>query len=267
MNIFNVFGRGEPIASKVSVVVLGHQKSGTTAIAALLALASEATYANDPLYEIDKGAAKAAENMLSTPGMLGRLIQKHRALFDSVVVKDPDLIFAWPDCSTCFPNARFVFIVRDPRDNIRSICNRLNLPGKRSTKIPPPESMDRPNAHWTKVISGELPLITSTAAGGDYIANLAHRWNLASQIFLENRDAMTLVRYEDFKRNKLGVLNNLADEVGLNMTRDVSDSLSKPFQPKGNSDISWSEFYSPDALRTIEEICAPLMSEFDYAPT
>src|SRR5690606_22302361 len=55
----------------VRVVVLGHQKSGTTAIASLLAKMVRRDYANDPLYSVDRGRAELVERTMRTPNSLG----------------------------------------------------------------------------------------------------------------------------------------------------------------------------------------------------
>ena len=110
------------------IFVLGNQKSGTSAIAALLAKACGLSY------DIDLGGLRVREYERiyadPTPQTL-RAVLRDRATIEmsKAVVKEPNLTFLAARLRALHPRARHVFIVRDPRANIRSICNRLQLPG------------------------------------------------------------------------------------------------------------------------------------------
>tara|TARA_R110001599_G_scaffold262322_1_gene462806 strand:- start:5759 stop:6559 length:801 start_codon:yes stop_codon:yes gene_type:complete len=260
---FNTLKRTLQPSKHVKTIVLGHQKSGTTAIAALLAKSTGASYSNDPLYQIDRGLGLAANKLLSTPQKLNYYTHRHPILFGCDIIKDPDLIFTWPQINKVFERANYVFVLRDPRDNIRSICDRLALKGKNSTPIPSIKQLDRGNNHWHQIISGQLPPLSSSLSN-NYIINLAKRWNHAATICAKNEDKMLIVKYEDFKANKGEVIHNLAEKLALPIKNDISKDLSKQFQKAGNSNIQWEDFYSQENLELIEEICAENMSHFGY---
>ena len=116
-------------ADNVLVVVLGHQKSGTTAIASLLSKAVGLDVSIDPLFHIDQGKAKVVENLINNPNSIRWLCLRHSNLFCKEIVKDPDLIFVYEHVRRHYRNAQLLFVVRDLRDTIQSICNRLGLSG------------------------------------------------------------------------------------------------------------------------------------------
>jgi len=259
----NILKRVLHPSKHVKTIVLGHQKSGTTAIAALLAKCSAATYCNDPLYQIDQGTGLAAKILLSDPKKLKYLIRRHPLLLSRDIIKDPDLIFTWPKIEHNFENANYLFVLRDPRDNIRSICDRLALGGNNSTLIPPVTQMDGCNKHWQQIIAGTLPSLSSSP-GNNYLVNLANRWDHAAAIYDKNKDKIVLVKYEDFKANKIETIHSLAEKLGHPIRNDISNDLSTQFQKAGNSAIKWEDFYSQENLNLIERICAKNMANFGY---
>jgi hypothetical protein len=101
--------------------------------------------------------------------------------------------------------------------------------------------------------------------GENYIDLLAERWKRAAAIYRENRDAMDLVRFEDFLDDKVRVICRLAETLDLEPVRDISDKVDVQFQPRGNRDVSWLEFFGAHNLRRIERICCHEMAELGYA--
>ncbi|RME38856.1 MAG: hypothetical protein D6788_06610, partial [Planctomycetota bacterium] len=108
------------------VIVLGNQKSGTTVIAALLAESAGCAVTLDIFFRFRR---PVLARLLTGRDSLDRFIRRHPYWFSHPIIKEPSLTFFHDDLRRLFPSARFVFIVRDPRDNIRSILNRLRLPG------------------------------------------------------------------------------------------------------------------------------------------
>ena len=56
---------------------------------------------------------------------LDALVQRYRLAFSRPVVKEPNLTFLYDELVRRFPQARVGLIIRDPRDNIRSLLERL----------------------------------------------------------------------------------------------------------------------------------------------
>ena len=110
-----------------AIIVLGNSKSGTTVIAALLAEYGDLTVTLDFWPRLRRPSTLAAVHAGRVP--FDRFVRRFRADFARDVVKDPHLTFLYPQLAERFPRARFVMVMRDPRDNIRSILTRLSLRG------------------------------------------------------------------------------------------------------------------------------------------
>ena len=239
------------------IFILGHQKSGTTVIASLLSQITGKALTLDPFYRIEGRKAWFREQLLKQELDFNRFIREHKFYFSTALIKDPDLIFIYHQVRQCFPEAKFIFIVRDPRDNIRSILNRLNIPG--NLPVLDPDSQ-QPTQAWELILKGKLPEIR----GNNYIEKLAGRWNLATDTYLNHSGDMVLIRYEDFVRDKVGSIGNLARQVNLEPIHDISEGVERQYGPRGDRQISYLDFFGVDNLRRIEMICDERMKYYGY---
>ncbi len=249
----------------VKLIVLGHQKSGTTAIASLLARISDSSLSNDPLFMIDQGAGEAVDELISLQNQLKTLCRMYPDLFTKKIIKDPDFIFIFSSLKKVYINARYLFVVRDPRDTIRSICNRLRILGTEKLEKPKYNDMYMGNHHWELILSGELPAQKNIDhKHTNYIQNLANRWNMAIEIYLNNVDDIILIKYEDFLQNKEKIITRLAVDAGLQCKKSIAEYVDIQYQPKGNANADWNEFFGRDNLASIENICGLHMQKFGY---
>ncbi len=237
--------------NETPIIVLGNQKSGTSAIAHLLADATGLTKTVDipPLWpptliDIMHGNLTFAET-----------VRKNKYYFSTQLIKEPNLTFMADQVFAYFPKAKYIFIVRDPRDNIRSILNRRKLPGNLdaiSDEIIPPK--------WRGVI---FDTDVWGGAGENYIGVLAHRWNKAVAEYLKYEQQIVLVRYEDFMADKVGSITDLAQTLSLKPLHDISDKVDIQYQRKGDHSVKWQDFFG-DNLPVIERICHDYMIRMGY---
>lgn len=240
------------------MVVLGHQKSGTTAIASLLGERCALAISNDPLYSVDWGAGKIVDDLIRRRVRLNEVANRHRSLFFEAIVKEPDYVFLWDDVVRLYDGAEFVFVVRHPLHTIRSVLNRLGLSGApEGAELP---EMTGPTEHWKRILQGTLPEVQ----GDDYVERLARRWQLAADAYVNSAKRVHLVRYEDFKRSKTAELDRLADALSLQRRRDVSAALDVQYQPAGDPSVDLARFFGPQQLRTVTSICEEGMRQFGY---
>lgn len=179
-------------------------------------------------------------------------------------MKDNDFTFLYPSLARAFPEASFVFVVRDPRQNIRSVLNRLTLPGDLDSLS------GEQYAHLRKKLPGWHTILTGSSFGsstGHYIDVLADRWVRANQVYLSASDRIALVRYEDFDAAKRPVIERLATDLGFSVVSDISESQDRQFQPLGDRSIAPAVFFGQGNLERLERRCATLMSSFGYAPS
>lgn len=239
------------------VIITGMQKSGTTAIAMLLGAAAGQTVCSDPFYILSWKNVNFGKELYERQVSLRTLWKRHKRIFFGNIIKDPDFSLLLPQIRDMLPDAQIVFIVRDPRDTIRSVLNRLNLPGKSqgvdlfSYDIPP---------LWMDILLGKYPEVR----GADYVEVLAQRWRLSAEAFLEHRNSCIMIRYEDFKKNKSEAIFKLAKQLGYSEFHSIECLLDVQYQPKGNTAVSWNEFFGETQLGVIERVTAPLLKEFGY---
>jgi hypothetical protein len=237
------------------VFVLGHQKSGTSAIAALLARLTGRSVTIDLRNEDRRPTyAGLAAGQIS----FERFLRRNRLDFSREIVKEPNLTFFYPQLAERFPAARFVMVVRDPRSNSKSILDRLGLPG---------DLAELPAARVASLRRGWQLAFDRSWLGlpaGNYVDLLAARWNRCADVYLEQPTSFHLVRYEDFRAAKLETLEGLAGELGLACEHDIQPLLDRPFQPPGDRTTSVESFFGADNLERIESGCAERMGPLGY---
>jgi len=234
--------------------VLGNQKSGTTAVAALLAGATGRSVTLDLSREVWAPSFHTIPDRLSFEDFVAR----HRFAFSRDIVKEPNLTLFHEELVRVFPEASFLFVSRDPRDNLRSLLDRVGVRGDLES-LPADHAL--PNPGWRLVLDSSWRGIP----GEHYIERLAHRWCFCAEVYLRNAGSMTLCRYEDFDADKSGTIARLAGELGLPLEADVSERLGYPFQPPGDRSRAWVDFFGGDNLARIEAICAQGMRALGYA--
>lgn len=242
------------------VFISGMPKSGTTAILRLMGLASGATTLNDPFYKLDLQKVDFRDALFEGQLPLSSLMRRYPRIFRGELVKDPNLIFFYEDLAATYPEAGWVYTVRDPRDNIRSILNRLHLPGRVDAITP---LLDDVQGAWKRVLDGRSP----TLGGRDPFERMAKRWVRMAEEVDRAGDRVEVSRYEDFMQGKEAQIATLCRAVGLDPVHDIAEHVDTQFQPKGDRRAVWSEFYGPEELATIDRVRAPWLEKFGYAPS
>jgi glycosyltransferase involved in cell wall biosynthesis/2-polyprenyl-3-methyl-5-hydroxy-6-metoxy-1,4-benzoquinol methylase len=251
--------RVHPAVHPAPVLVLGNQKSGTTAIAALLARAADKTYSYDVFNRL--GAERSLERLIAGETEVRDFVAAHPHDFATDVIKAPPFGLIYDGLREVFPDGRFIFIVRDPRENIRSILDRLGLPGDLPALGPKEQEAWADLPGWRLIMEGRTP----PTAGANYIETLASRWNRFADVYLRNPDRLECVRYEDFCADKTGTVTDLARRLGWEVVRDVSGEVNRQYQRAGqNRGTPWRDFFGHENLERIERTCGERMQAFGY---
>lgn len=243
--------------NETPVFILGNQKSGTSAIAALLAKATRNSY------DIDLGGLRVPEyeKIYFHKSLLPNVIRQRAAIeFSKDIVKEPNLTFLYSELRSLYPKAKFVFIVRDPRANIRSILNRLNIPGNLSSidvnKYPELSPM------WHAILLNKW--VGNYDVSINYIGRSSERWQQSVNSYLESPDNCVLVRYEDFDQEKIATIEAIATALNLPIQADISPYIDIQYQPAGLKTTDYLSFFGSTNLNIIQHQCATGIRLLEY---
>lgn len=225
------------------IFLLGHPKSGTTAIASLLSRLTGLPATLD-LFRVIGPPRETVEQLFRSDLPLEAFVRAHAWAFARPLLKCPKLTFLEADLRRCFPAARFVLIVRDPRDTIRSFLHRRGLTGQ-DTRL---DGLDF------------LPHLTAPSA----IERLGLRWTLTVEPWMRAPESFTLIRYEDFAKDREGAVRSLAATLGLEPRRGLEGHLERAYKPVSGP-YDRQEFYGAANLRRLETVCAAPMERLGYA--
>lgn len=249
--LYNLWGEVNP----APLLIYGNQKSGTSAIAALLAEATGKSLTLD--LKRNRKLIQTFDEMLAGKVTVEKFINMHKYEFSREIIKEPGLTMLFQELQAHYNHKPAVFIIRDPRDNIRSILNRLKIPGDLSQN---PDPGLIPPA-WQKVIDhyGQTPVEMI-----HYIEKMAWRWNDFAGMARACDDHIIVLKYEDFLKDKKKHIEDLAINCGYMIVKDISSQVDRQFQPGGDSSAKWLDFFGPENLKKIETICNENMKFFEY---
>lgn len=205
------------------IFVLGMQKSGTSAIAALLGLRTGI----EPTIDLERDWRRTTVDGAGRDAIaFERFVRRNAVDFARSIIKEPNLTFLVDRLRDRWPEAPLVFVVRDPAETIRSILDRLDLPG--DGDVFPAEGLAAIPAAWRVVLDNRWIGVGATHP----IDSLAGRWRVAAEVAVAQSDAI-VVRYEDFLADKSAVIDDLAARLDLPIVAPIEAHLDRPFQPRG----------------------------------
>ena len=245
------------VLKKDPVFILGNQKSGTTIIANLIAQATMKSLTSD-----FKSAIKHSSLQLELDFNLlsfNDFVQRYRYEFSKDLIKEPFLSYYIPQLFETFPNAKFILIVRNPFQNIRSILNRLEIPGNLENINFNDYNEIKKTPVWKLALQSNMFGLKSS----NYIESMANRWNYVVNSYLNNSNNIVLVKYEEFLKNKADFIQKLIKELNLDYVQDIKYKTDIQYQKKGTSDVDLSKFFG-DNYEKIERICKTNMNKIGY---
>lgn len=246
------------VGAERKVILLGPPKSGSTIIAALLAEVAEQPVTLD----VTRSIPDLGWRLTTWQGItkLDSFVFKYKKEFSRPVIKEPALTYFHPQLEKIFPKAQFVMIMRSPHHTIRSILDRLKIPGDLDV-------IDYDD--WIELL--KTPVWRLSMQGNwigkptnNYIEGLAQHWLMAAETYLSSPGDFRLIRYEDFVENKATEINRLAEDMGFSVKRDVSNKVDKQYQTKGNAEVDLHEFFGEKNYQIINNICGEAAAALGY---
>lgn len=234
---------------KKPILILGNQKTGTSAIASLLGEATGESYTIDVFCHLGDLQKSLVEEKLS----FRQFMSNSKDFFSKKIIKEPSFTFYYHELISLFPDAEFVLVIRDPFENVRSICSRLKIDGDYEGTA---DQIRELTYDWRLIADGDY----YQHKGVNLIETLAKRAAACYSIYKKNKNRIQLIRYEDFSKAKIDEIKRLASAVGLEVKNDVASIANHQFQPKGSS-VSADEFFSRKNYQLIAEACDELIND------
>jgi hypothetical protein len=225
--------------NKEALWVFGMQKAGTSAIASLLAHRTGKTATIDTPLLWNPYYNQLRNNKLS----FCKHITKNSYDFSKEIIKEPAASVIIDQIDEYFDLDKFIFIYRNPYDVIRSILNRLGLPGDKENI-----DLNLVNKNWRVHFND----------GENYVESLIKLWiEVYSQnMYIENQRCI-FVKYEDFVLGKQVFIDSLCDKLGYQKIHDIEYLLDHNFQPKGEPNVNLIHFFGESNYDLIEQKTKP----------
>ena len=249
-----------------AVWVFGNPKSGTSVIAELLAIGGGWSATVDiptlwrtPVSDVRKGLSSAQA-----------LVEHHQAYFSRDLIKEPGLTVIMDRLVEELELQKVVFVVRDPRTNIRSLLQRRGVPGNMETLTPELRlRLCKSNWHWTY----DWPYRNERKEphwlrDRQYIDGLAAQWQSgvdALECVREMGVEPLVIRYEDFLLDKESTITEALEKMGSSARVDFGPYMDVQFQPKGDHSMPLDVFFGEANLERIERATKKGVGLFNYS--
>ena len=197
--------------------------------------------------------------MFRNSDLADNIIQLFPLASMSNLIKEPFLSYYIPQLFETFPMAKFILIVRNPFQNIRSILNRLEIPGDLENINFNDYDEIKKTPVWKLALQSNMFGLKSS----NYIESMANRWNYVVNSYLSNSNNIVIVKYEEFLQNKADFIQRLIKDINLDYVQDIKYKTEIQYQKKGNSDVDLSKFFG-DNYEKIERICKINMNKIGY---
>ena len=208
-----------------------------------------------------EAAARIKRSFLLVAGTRRRLIDK-----------TPRNALRVPFVVALFPEARYVFLRRDGRDNVNSLINAWRTPRYRTYRLPEPHSIPGVDPAWWKFvlypgwrddIRGPLEVVC------------ARQWALSNEHALEARskvddDRWVDVRYEDLANDPVGQTERVARLLDIpfdtKLETRAAASASAPVNVVTPPEAGKWRRENPREIGAILPLIEPMMSALGYSP-
>lgn len=172
---------------------------------------------------------------------------------------------------TIFPDALYVFLQRDGRDNVNSLINAWRTSRYRTYRMPQPHSIPGVDPQWWKFVlypgwredsSGPLEVVC------------ARQWSACCEAALQAARAIDASRwitlsYESLVEDPEAAVGEVCDRLGLSfggeMRRRAAEARSKPVNVVTPPERGKWRRENPGAIEAILPLIAPTMAKLGYS--
>jgi hypothetical protein len=274
-----IAGRGV----ELPVFIIGAPRSGTSLLYAILRASSRLAHWPGEAHEVweadlhpalrgwGSGVAGAEDATSEVAARIRRSFFLTTGPRRRLIDKTPRNVLRVPFVDAVFPDARYVFLQRDGRDNVNSLVNAWRSPRFRTYRLPTPHSIPGVDPSWWKFV---LYPGWAEDSKGPLEVVCARQWNHSNGRALDSLgdvDARrwTRLRYED-------LVTFPGDEVGR-----ILEFLELPYEPavRERAEASAKTYVNvvtppergkwrrenPDEIRSILPLIEPTMERLGYS--
>lgn len=263
------------------ILIIGAPRSGTSLLFSILrqslALAHwpgeshevwEADY-HPALRGWDSNALDAADVIPDAAERIKRsffLVAGSKRLID----KAPRNTLRVPFVEAIFPDATYIFLRRDGRDNVNSLINAWRTPRYRTYLMPEPLNIPGVDPHWWKFV---LYPGWREDTNGPLEVVCARQWTISNELALDaagkvSPDRWIDVRYEDFVDDPVAVVGHVIARLGLPfedaVRRRAAAASTTPINIVTPPERGKWKRENPKEIGSILPLIAPVMVRLGY---
>jgi hypothetical protein len=213
------------------IFIIGAPRSGTSLLYAILRDSSQLAHWPGEAHEVWEADYHPAmreweSNALGASDLTPKAASRIRSQFfltagprKRLVDKTPRNSLRVDFVNALFPDARFVFLQRDGRDNINSLINAWRTPRYRTYRLPSPHSIPDTDPNWWKFV---LYAGWRDDCRGPLETVAAKQWKICNESALETLDTLGESRWIGMRYERL--IENSEEE-----TQRVSEFLGLDF--------------------------------------
>lgn len=270
---------------KSPIILFGNFRSGTTILQKVIATHPDVVALYEPvglwLYA-DPGRSHDEFDENDATDKVKRYIRNKFLKYQQqhgnriIVEKTPHNILRIPYVRAIFPEARFVYIVRDPLSFISSVELKWQRPAGRKRIVRRVKSTPVTHLHYylkrffnqqwnNRILRRKYLSIWGPRYNGiqeelkteNLLTVIARQWSLSSRKaerdFALFEDGQVLrLRYEDFVEDPISDLERICAHCGLQMTDDMAKAVKG--MVKSDRKLKWQRFDPHDLARIIPEL-------------
>ena len=264
------------------VFIIGAPRSGTSLLYAILRSSPELAHWPGEAHEVWEAEYHPAlrewkSNALDASDVTPKTASRIRTQFflaagprKRLVDKTPRNSLRVNFVNALFPDARFVFLQRDGRDNVNSLINAWRTPRYRTYRLPSPHSIPGTDPNWWKFV---LYPGWWDDCSGPVETVAARQWKFCNESALASLDALgearwTRVQYERLIEKPEQETQRVSGLLGL----DFDDRLRKAARARLAVPINtvtppeagkWRR-ENPEEIASIMPLIAPTMEALGY---
>ena len=265
------------------IFIIGAPRSGTSMLYAILRASSQLAHWPGEAHEVweadhhpalrdwDSNALTAADADPVTTARIRRSFFLVTGSGKRLIDKTPRNALRIPFIESVFPDARYVYLQRDGRDNVNSLINAWRTPRYRTYRLPEPHRIHGADPAWWKFtlypgwredITGPLEVVC------------AKQWKLSNDFALEAlqevpRERWERVRYEDlvaYPEDEVGRLLGFLELPYETAVREkAAAARTKPVNVVTPPEQGKWRRENPEEVERIVPLIRPTMEALGYA--